>query len=117
MAFTNQSMDLKAIAASGVTAVGIGMAVFGTDTRYALKDSVNHMAANAVGQFTNIANVLPIPGALGSIGQDIATGALYWGINKVHQTSPFNGDVSTLLYGIGTSVLSYNVTEKLISEI
>lgn len=117
MAFTNQNIDLKAVAASGVTAVAIGMGVFGTETKVALKDSINHMGANALGQFTNLSNVLPIPGVLGAIGQDIGAGVAYWAINKVHDTSPFRNNLSQVLYGIGTSVLSYNITEKIISDL
>jgi hypothetical protein len=108
-------LDVTSVLASGVTSVVAGKGLFGLETKYLMKDAVNHMAANAVNQMTNISNYIPLPAEAASISTDISNGALYAVANHFNPTSPFNNNLSTFLYGVGSSVASYNVTEKLLS--
>lgn len=108
-------LDITSVLASGVTSVGIGKGLFQMDTSMCMKDAVNHMAANTVNQVTNVSNYIPLPAEAASISTDISNGALYTLANHFNPTSPFNNSLSTFLYGVGSSVASYNITEKLLS--
>lgn len=107
-------LDMTSVIASGITSLGVGKGLLGMDTGTCARDAVNHMGANALNQITNISNYIPLPPEAASISADISNGALYTVANHFNRTSPFNNNLSTFLYGVGSSVASYNITEKLL---
>lgn len=116
--FQGNGIDFKATLSAGVTAVGIDCGLYGMDTMHGVKDGVNHAGANIAAQVTNIGQFIPVPGELASVTTDIASGIGYCLLNKVNPTSPFGDNcLSNFLYGTATSILSYNVTERVFTSL
>ena len=111
-------IDFKATLASGVTALGIDYGLYGMHNKAAVNDAINHAGANVAAQVTNIGQFIPVPGELASVTTDIAAGLGYCLLNKVNETSPFGDNcLSNFLYGTATSILSYNVTERVFTSL